>query len=47
MTAEAFALLVAVAVPIITLVSVVGLILGITALERSRNELIELRAPRT
>lgn len=46
MTAEAFALLVAIAVPIVTLVAVVGLIAGITALERTRDELIERGAPR-
>jgi len=42
MTAEAFALLVAIAVPVVTLAALVGLIAGITALERSRDELIEL-----
>ena len=46
MTAEAFALLVAIAIPTVTLVAVVGLITGITALERSRDELIELGATR-
>ena len=41
MTAEALAFLVAIAVPIVTLSALVGLIAGIRALERSRDELIE------
>jgi hypothetical protein len=42
MTTDAFALLVAIAVPIIALLAVRGLIVDIRALERSRDELIEL-----
>ncbi len=46
MTAEALAFLVAIAVPIVTLATLVGLIAGIRELERSRDELIELGASR-
>ena len=42
MTGEAFALLVAVAVPVVTLLTLVGLIAGIKSIEISRDELIEL-----
>jgi len=42
MTAEALAVLVAIAAPIVTLAALVGLIGGIRELERSRDELIEL-----
>ena len=42
MTAEAAALLIAIALPLICLVAVVGLVSGITQLERSRDELTEL-----
>ena len=42
MTAEAFALLVAIAVPVVTLAALVGLIAGMKWLERSRDELNEL-----
>lgn len=42
MTAEAFALLVAIAVPVVTLTALVGLIAGMNGLERSRDELNEL-----
>ncbi|HEY8807932.1 MAG TPA: hypothetical protein VIN70_10160 [Candidatus Limnocylindria bacterium] len=42
MTAEAFALLIAAVVPVITLAALVGLIVGVRDLERSRDELIEL-----
>ena len=41
MTAEAFALLVAITVPVVTLAALVGLIADVAALERSRDELIE------
>ena len=43
MIAEAFTLLVAIAVPIVCLSVVVGLIAGLGQLERSRDELTELR----
>jgi len=46
MTAEALVFLVAIAVPTVTLVVVVGLIAGVTTLERSRDELIELGVSR-
>lgn len=42
MTVELYALLVAAAVTIVTLATVVGLFAGIRSLERSRDELIEL-----
>ena len=42
MTVELYALLVAAAVPIVTLATLVGLFAGIKGLERSRDELIEL-----
>ena len=42
MTAEAFALLVAIGLPVVGLLAVVGLIAGLRSLERSRDELIEL-----
>ena len=41
MTAEAFAILVAITVPVVTLAALVGLIVDVAALERSRDELIE------
>ena len=43
MTAEAVALLVAVTVPVVALVTVVGLIAAIKRLETSRDELTTLR----
>lgn len=43
MTAEAIALLVAIALPIISLIVVAALVVGIRSLERTRDELIELR----
>ena len=42
MTAEAVTLLVAIAVPIATLATLVGLIASLRELERSRDELNEL-----
>jgi len=42
MTAEALTFLVAIAIPILTLATLVGLIAGIRELERSRDELVEL-----
>ena len=42
MTAEALTFVVAIAVPIVTLAALVGLIAGVSELERSRDELIEL-----
>ena len=41
MTAEAFAFVVAIAVPVLTLAALVGVIAGVRELERSRDELIE------
>lgn len=46
MTAEALAFHVAIAVPIVTLAALVGLIAGISELERSRDELIALGVSR-
>ncbi len=46
MTAEALTFLVAIAVPIVTLAALVGLVLGLSELERSRDELVELRVSR-
>lgn len=46
MTAEAFALLVAIAIPVVTLAALVGLISGIKGLERSRDEFEERRLQR-
>jgi len=46
MTAEALPFLVAIAVPVVTLAALVGLIAGISELERSRDELIELEVSR-
>jgi hypothetical protein len=46
MSADALALVVAAALPIVTLVALVGLIAGLGELERSRDELIELGNPR-
>ena len=45
MTVDLFAVLVAIAVPVVALAAIVGLITGVSALERSRDELIELRGP--
>jgi hypothetical protein len=42
-TVEALAVLVAVAVPVITLAALSGLVTGLRALERSRDELIARR----
>jgi len=42
MTTEALAFLVAIGLPLVTLALLVGLILGVRELERSRDELIEL-----
>jgi HAMP domain-containing protein len=42
MIADATGLLVALAVPIVALVTLVGLFAGVRELERSRDELIEL-----
>ena len=42
MTTEVIALLVAIAVPVVTLLTLVGLIAGIKSIEISRDELIEL-----
>lgn len=42
MTGEALALLVAIAVPLVVLLAIVGLVTGVAELERSRDELIEL-----
>gem|GEM_PF-2067051 len=44
MTAEAFAFVVAIAVPVVSLVALVGLVTGVAELERSRDELVELGA---
>jgi hypothetical protein len=46
MTAELFAILVAIAVPVITLLALGGLFAGLGALERVRDELIELGSSR-
>jgi hypothetical protein len=46
MSADALALVAAAALPIVTLVALVGLIAGLGELERSRDELIELGIPR-
>ncbi len=46
MTAEVFAVVVAIAVPVITLLALGGLFAGLGALERMRDELIELGGPR-
>ena len=43
MTPEEFALLAAIAVPIITLLAILGLSRRVGELERSRDELVELR----
>ena len=43
MTAEGLALLAAIAVPIVTLIAIAGLIRRVGELERSRDELVELR----
>jgi hypothetical protein len=42
MTAEALTFVAAIAVPIVTLAALVGLFAGVSELERSRDELIEL-----
>ena len=42
MTVEGLTFVAAIAVPIVTLVAFVRLIAGVTELERSRDELIEL-----
>jgi hypothetical protein len=42
MSAEAFTFVAAIALPIAMLAALVGLIAGVGALERSRDELIEL-----
>lgn len=46
MTADLVTLLVALAVPVVTLATLVGLVTGVTELERSRDELSELGASR-
>ncbi len=46
MTAEVLAVLVAIAVPVITLLALGGLFAGLGALERVRDELIELGSSR-
>lgn len=46
MTADAFALLVAIAVPVAALAALVGLIAGVRDLERSRDELSGRHAAR-
>ena len=43
MTAEALAVLAAIAVPIVTLLAIAGLIRRVGELEDSRDELVELR----
>lgn len=43
MTAEAITLLVAIAIPIVTLLVLGALVVDIRSLERARDELIELR----
>ncbi len=45
MTAEVLTLVVAIAVPIVTLAALTGLIRGLRELERSRDELIKLDKP--
>lgn len=47
MTVETLALLVAIAVPIAGLITLVGLIASVREMERSRDELIELRVSGT
>ena len=44
MTAEVLVILAAIAVPSVTLVILVRLVTGLGALERSRDELVELHA---
>ena len=46
MTAEGLTLVAAIAVPIVTLLAILGLSRRVGALERSREELVELRVPR-
>lgn len=46
MSADLLTLLAAIVVPIVTLAALVGLIVGVGELERSRDELIELGNPR-
>jgi hypothetical protein len=46
MTVDAFALLVAIAVPVAALAALVGLVTSVRELERSRDELGELDAAR-
>lgn len=46
MSADLLALVAAVALPIVTLVTLAGLIAGVGDLERSRDELLELGIPR-
>lgn len=46
MSADLLALVAAVAVPIVTVVTLAGLIAGVGDLERSRDELLELGIPR-
>ncbi|MDQ6794513.1 MAG: hypothetical protein M3067_06800 [Chloroflexota bacterium] len=46
MTAEVFAVAVTIAVPVITLLALGGLFAGLGALERGRDELIELGSSR-
>ena len=43
MTGEVLTLVIAIAAPIVGLAAVVGLLRGVTDLERSRDELAELR----
>ncbi|HEY8758775.1 MAG TPA: hypothetical protein VIN74_09785 [Candidatus Limnocylindria bacterium] len=45
MSADALALVIALALPLVTLAAVAGLIVGVGELERSRDELIELGIP--
>ena len=45
MTAEALAVLAAIAVPIVTLLAIAGLIRRVGELEDSRDELVKLRVP--
>lgn len=46
MSADLLTLVAAVALPIVTVVTLAGLIVGVGDLERSRDELLELGIPR-
>jgi len=46
MSADALAFVAAIALPVLTLAALIGLIAGVSELERSRDELIELGIPR-